>query len=652
MGRNVKKSDMGQERWQFAPVIEVSSTVDLRIMETTDLHVHLHPYDYYADCPNPDLGLVRLSELVDQARSEVPNCLLFDNGDFLQGTPVGDFFAYDRGLKEGDLHPVMAAMNAMRYDAITLGNHEFNYGLDFLMKSLGQAEFPVVSANIVKSMGHGPRADRCLVKPYQLLRQSLVDRAGVSHDICVGVIGVAPPQITVWERLHLHNRIQMRDMVESAAAWVPEMREAGADLVVMLAHTGLGPLRHTDGMENAAIPLARIDGVDLLLTGHSHQVFPSRIFADIPGVDIDKGTICGKPTVMSGFFGSHLGVIDLRMVREGGRWRVIGSKVENRALRDASMSFSRPDLGPRTQPMRSPKVRKIVARAHDMVLENIRQPIGQTSAPINSFFVFLGHSGSTALVADAQRAFVARRLADGPHGSLPVLSSVSPSKAGGLGGPRNYTNVAAGALTVRSLADLYTYPNRIAALKLTGAQIACWLERSASCYNQLHDGLEDEMLLNPAHPSYNFEVIYGLEYEFDLTQPARFEGDGTVIHPRNSRVRNLRWRGAPVDPDAEFVLCTNSFRAHGAGGFEGASAGNLVFEDPAITRDILREYVRNQSHLAIDPQGPFRLQFRTGKTAILRTGPAAYEHIDTISAFAPELMGVDKKGFMRVRVQL
>ncbi|MBR3370355.1 MAG: bifunctional 2',3'-cyclic-nucleotide 2'-phosphodiesterase/3'-nucleotidase [Rhodobacteraceae bacterium] len=652
MGRNEKQGVMGQERWQFAPITEVSSTVDLRIMETTDLHVHLHPYDYYADCPNPDLGLVRLSELVDQARTEVPNCLLFDNGDFLQGTPVGDFFAYDRGLKDGDLHPVMAAMNAMRYDAITLGNHEFNYGLDFLMKSLAQAEFPVVSANIAKTLGASPRNDQCLVKPYKLIHRKLVDRAGLAHDICVGVIGVAPPQITVWERLNLHNRIQMRDMVTSAAAWVPEMREAGADLVVMLAHTGIGPLRHTDGMENAAIPLARIEGVDLLLTGHSHQVFPSRIFADIPGVDIEKGTISGKPTVMAGFFGSHLGVIDMRMVREGGRWRVIGSRVENRALRDASMTFTRPDQGPRTQPMRSPKVRKIVARAHDMVLENIRQPIGRTTSPINSFFVFLGQSASTALVADAQRAFVARRLADGPFGGLPVLSSVSPSKAGGLGGPRNYTNVAAGPLTVRSLADLYTYPNRIAALKLTGAQIACWLERSASCYNQLHAGLEDEMLLNTAHPAYNFEIIYGLDYDIDLSRPARFDGDGTTIDLRNTRVRNLCWNGQPIVPDAEFILCTNSFRAHGAGGFAGAGPDNVVFEDPAITRDILREYVRTKGHLDIAPQGPFRLQFRTGKSAILRTGPAAFNHIDAISAFAPEIIGVDKKGFMRVRVQL
>ncbi|MFN4058524.1 MAG: bifunctional 2',3'-cyclic-nucleotide 2'-phosphodiesterase/3'-nucleotidase [Roseinatronobacter sp.] len=636
----------------FAPSQDVRSTVDLRILETTDLHVHLHPYDYYADCPNPDLGLVRLAELVDQARLEVPNALLFDNGDFLQGTPVGDFFAYDRGLREGDLHPVMAAMNAMRYDAITLGNHEFNYGLEFLMKSLAQADFPVVSANILRGLGANPRADKTLMRPYTLLRRRVHDTLGLPQEICIGVIGVAPPQITIWERLHLHGRIVMRDMVDAAAAWVPEMREAGADLVVMLAHTGIGALRHTGGMENAAIPLARIPGVDLMLTGHVHQVFPSRIFADIPGVDLDAGTIAGKPAVMSGFYGSHLGVIDLRLTREGGRWRLLSHRVETRALRDAAMNFRAPETALRTMPIRSPKVRKIVDRAHDMVLENIRQPIGKTTQAMNSFFVFLGHSASTALVAQAQAAYVAPRLKGTAFEGLPVLSSVSPSKAGGLGGPRNYTNIAAGGLTLRSLADLYTYPNRIAALRLSGAQIACWLEKAASCYNQLHPGLEDEILLNPAHPAYNFEILYGLDYDIDLTQPARFEGDGTLIDPAHSRIRNLRWQGAPLDPDAAFVVCTNSFRALGAGGFAGACAENVAFESPTITRDVVRDFVQAQPNLNIDPTGPFTLRAPGTEPVILRTGPAAFDHISDIARFDPELTGVDKKGFLRLRVRL
>jgi 2',3'-cyclic-nucleotide 2'-phosphodiesterase/3'-nucleotidase len=641
---------MGQEKLQFMPVADVRQTVDLRILETTDLHVHLHPYDYYADCPNPDFGLSRLAELVDRARAESGNTLLFDNGDFLQGTPVGDYFAYDMGLREGDLHPVMEAMNAMRYDAITIGNHEFNYGLEFLEKSLARADFSVVSSNIARSLGATPRADQMLVKPYSLLKRHVRDRIGLMHELTIGVLGVAPPQIMTWERQQLQGRLQVRDMVESVSAWVPEMREAGADLVVLLAHTGIGPLRHTEGMENAVIPLARIEGVDVVLSGHTHQVFPSRAFADIPSVDVERGTIAGKPAVMSGFFGSHLGVIDLAMQREGGVWRVTNHNVETRALRDASMNFPQV-AAQRSQPMRSPKVRKIVERAHDAVLASIRQPIGQSEAPINSFFVYLGKSASTALVAQAQKAFVAERL-DPAHAHLPILSAISPSKAGGLGGARNYTNIAAGQLTLRSIADLYVYPNKVAASRLCGAQIALWLERSASAFNQIHPGVQDQPLMNSAFPGYNFEIIYGLSYDIDLTQPARYAFDGTEIDPAHSRIRNLRFNGAPLDPEAEFVLCTNSFRAQGAGGFPGAEPASICFENPNIVRDVLREHIERQDVLQINAESPFRLLPINGASVVLRTAPAALDHLRLIDDYAPEVLGADKKGFLRLRLTL
>ncbi len=646
------QDDMKQHQLDFASSVDVSTIVDLRIMETTDLHVHLHPYDYYADCPNPDLGLARLAELIDQARQQVPNCLLFDNGDFLQGTPVGDYIAYDMGLQEGETHPVTAAMNALRYDAITLGNHEFNYGLDFLMKSIAQAAFPVVSTNILRSKGATALEDRHLVRPYHLITRQVADRSGRMQDITIGVLGVAPPQITIWERQHLHGRIQTRDMVEAARAWVPAIRAAGADLVVMLAHSGIGPIRHTENMENAVIPLAAIDGVDLVLCGHTHQLFPSRLFDDIPGVDIQRGTIYGKPVVMSGFFGSHLGVIDLKLAREGDAWHLLDACVSTRALRDAAHDFAPAAPEDRRAPLRSPMVRKIVARAHEAVLENIRTPIGCTDTPVNSFFAYLGRSAATALVAEAQRDFVARHLAGSDLARVPLLSSVSPSKAGGLGGPRNFTNIPVGPLTLRSLADLYVYPNRVAASRLTGAQVLLWLERSVSAYHQIHPGISEQHLMDPAFAGYNFEIIYGLEYEVDLTVPARFASDGSEIPGRQGRIRNLTWQGAALDPDAEFIICTNSFRAQGAGSFPGAGPETVVLEHPAITRDILRDYVTAHTPLAVAADAPFRLQHVKGANTILRTSIAAHEHLDLIEDFTPEVLGVDKRGFLRVMLTI
>ncbi len=643
---------MTQQKFEFASGVDVSGTVDLRIMETTDLHVHLHPYDYYADCPNPDLGLARLAELVDVARQRVPNCLLFDNGDFLQGTPVGDYFAYDIDFRDGDLHPVTGAMNALRYDAITLGNHEFNYGLDFLLAAMGRAEFPIVSANILRDARHGPRPQRYLYKPYTLLERAVVDRSGQHHTLRVGVLGVAPPQIMLWESQNLQGRIHVSDMVNAARACVPEMREAGADLIVLLAHSGLGPERHVENMENAVIPLAGIEGVDVVLSGHSHQLFPSRVFAGRPGVDVARGTVCGKPTVMSGFHGSHLGVIDLTLLREGGTWRVHAADVRNCALRDASMNFDETAVAARRAPLRSPEVRRIITPAHEAVLDNIRTPIGATETPLNSFFAYLGRSAATAVVAEAQRAFVAGHLADTELSELPLLSAVAPAKVGGLSGPRNFTNVAAGELTLRALADLYVYPNRVAALRLSGAQIALWLERAASAYNRIRPGLAEQRLMNPAYPGYNFEIIYGLGYEIDLTAPPRYAADGSELPTAPPRIHNITYGGRPLDPRAEFLVATNSYRAQGAGGFAGTGPGAGVLAPRETTRDILRHHVRRNTPLRQSAAAPFRLRPVAGASAVLRTGVAAHEHLDLIADLYPQLLGVDNHGFLRIGIAL
>ena len=184
-----------------------SNQAHLRIMETTDLHVHVFPYDYYSDGPRDTVGLARTAALIDNIRDEATNSLLVDNGDFLQGNPMGDYIAYERGMKEGDLHPVIAAMNAVGFDASTLGNHEFNYGLDFLMKSLAGAAFPIVSANVVREMGATPRDDTPLIPPYVILDRNLTDGAGETHPIKIGLIGFAAIVVEVRGRVAPVTRV-------------------------------------------------------------------------------------------------------------------------------------------------------------------------------------------------------------------------------------------------------------------------------------------------------------------------------------------------------------------------------------------------------------------------------------------------------------
>ena len=92
------------------------------------------------------------------------------------------------------------------------------------MKSISGANFPFVSANAVKQVGAGPREETGLIKPYIILERMLKDGTGAEHPIKVGIIGFVPPQIMTWDRRHLEGKVQTRDIVETARAWVPEMK--------------------------------------------------------------------------------------------------------------------------------------------------------------------------------------------------------------------------------------------------------------------------------------------------------------------------------------------------------------------------------------------------------------------------------------------
>ena len=197
----------------------------LRLMETTDIHVNLMPYDYYADKPNDTLGLARTASLINSIRAEAGNSMLIDNGDLLQGSPMGDYMAYKKGIKAGDLHPVMKAMNVLGYDCGTLGNHEFNYGLDFMFNTLAAANFPIVCANLTKGeLASDPKNDVLYFKPFTIIEKKIKDGAGAESTIKVGFIGFLPPQIMMWDAGNLEGKAQTRDIVDAARAWVPVMK--------------------------------------------------------------------------------------------------------------------------------------------------------------------------------------------------------------------------------------------------------------------------------------------------------------------------------------------------------------------------------------------------------------------------------------------
>ena len=618
----------------------------LRIMETTDLHVHVFPYDYYADKQIDTVGLARTASLIKAIRDEASNSLLIDNGDFLQGNPMGDYIAYERGMNDGDMHPVIAAMNTLGFDASTLGNHEFNYGLDFLLKSLMGANFPVVNANIALEIGSDPTKDKTLIPPFVILDHMVTDGAGVEHAIKVGLIGFVPPQVMNWDRRHLEGSVQARDIIQTAKAYIPLMKEQGADIIVALSHSGIGSADATDGMENASVPLAGLDGIDAILTGHSHLVFPSPTYADFAGADVDAGTLMGKPATMGGFWGSHMGLIDLLVEKDGNEWRVVSAMSEARPI-----SMRNEDRSITALVEDDPAVIAAVQAEHDETLTYVRRAVGKTDAPLHSYFALVADDPSVQIVSIAQLWYIEQMLAGTEHEGLPILSAAAPFKAGGRGGPEYYTDVPQGDIAIKNVSDLYLYPNTVRAVRVTGQQVKDWLERSAGIFNQVELGAQDVVLLNPEFPSYNFDIIDGVEYQIDLSQPSKYDPGGETLNETANRITNLTYDGQPLDLTAEFIIATNNYRAGGGGNFQGATPETTVFEGPDTNRDVIVRYIVEKGTVSPRADNNWSFAPMDGTTVLFDTGPAASAYLDQVT-LQIEAAGEGPDGFARYRITL
>jgi 2',3'-cyclic-nucleotide 2'-phosphodiesterase / 3'-nucleotidase len=624
-----------------------SGQAHLRIMETTDIHVNVFPYDYYADKPSDTVGLARTASLIGAIRAEATNALLIDNGDFLQGTPLGDYMAYEKGMDGTSVHPIIAAMNTLGYEASTLGNHEFNYGLSFLEKALAGANFPIVNANVAKTLGATPTEDTLLLKPYVIVEKQITDGEGKSYPIKIGLIGFVPPQIMLWDRANLEGNVQTRDIVEAARAWVPQMKEAGADIIIALSHSGIGQADYAEGLENASVPLAAVDGIDAILTGHSHLVFPGPNYDGFAGVDSKAGTIMGKPGVMAGFWGSHMGLIDLMLERDGSSWKIASHTVEARPI------YQRNEDRSITALVESdPKVLAAAQAEHDGTLDYVRRPVGETETPLFSYFALVADDPSVQIVSNAQTWYIAQMMKGTPHEGLPILSAAAPFKAGGRGGPEYYTDVPVGPVAIKNVADLYLYPNTVRAVKITGAQVKDWLERSAGMFNQITAGGKDQVLLNPEFPSYNFDVIDGVTYKIDLSQPSKFDKDGAVINEGANRIVDLSFEDKPIDPSAEFIVATNNYRAGGGGKFPGADGTTVVFEAPDTNRDVVVRYIVAQKTINPKADGNWSFAALPETTVLFDTGPKAKAYVDQVQGVKIEDAGEGPEGFAQFRITL
>ncbi|MFQ5689697.1 MAG: bifunctional metallophosphatase/5'-nucleotidase [Gemmatimonadota bacterium] len=496
--------------------------VRLTLLGTTDVHGHLLPYDYATDTPR-DGSLAQVATLVDSIRRTDPHTLLFDSGDLLQGTPLDE---YSARVAHDSIHPVIAAMNSLRYDAAAIGNHEFNYGVPFLDRSLRAARFPFLAANIYRE-----GVDSLAYRPYVLLD---------AGDVRIGVLGFTTPGVRIWDRANISGRLRFEDIVASARRWVPKLREAGADIVVVLAHSGLGPgssYSETTGVpeENAVSRLAReVPGIDVIFAGHSHTAIPGR-------------RIGGALILQAYRFAARLAVAHLTVRFEGSTARVVEDRGELLTVDAVSAS---------------PEIERVAADAHRRTLAWLREPIATTPDHWSAASGRIEDTPIVDLIEEVERAV-----------SGADLASASVFRPAASFGP--------GAITRRDILGLYVYPNTLKAVRISGRDLRAYLERSAAYYRDYPAA----RLVDDSVPGYNFDTVSGVDYTLDLRRP------------RGERVADLRYRGRPVAPADSFVLAVNNYRQSGGGGFQMIADAPVVFSTETPVSQLLIDYIRRRDTL-------------------------------------------------------
>ena len=601
-------------------------TARLRLLATSDLHAHLTGTDFARNTERPGIGLAGLAPVIAQARRECDNCLLFDNGDLLEGTALGEEAAAQLGA--GAPHAMIAALNALNFDGATPGNHDFGFGLQTACDAFSGANFPVVCANLSLNTGPAPWTE------HALLRRELALEGGGSAPITIGIFGLLPPQVMMWEHRHLAGKAQATDMVEAARRVVPELEAAGADIIICLCHSGISTQAQPEA-EDAAFQVAALPGVDAVIAGHKHRRFPGPHYSG-PGVDPVGGSLAGTPAVMPGWRGSHLGVIDLDLVAAHDGWQLQGSAAELRA--------------PSAHP--SPQILRMAAPLEAAAKARLAQPIGHTDVPLHSFFAHL--PGSSGLQAVARAARLHTQTTLGSANAPPVVAAVAPHKAGGFGGPSNYANVPQGAVAMRHTHDLYPYENQVAAFTTTGAVLLEWMERAATVFSTVPTGAQAAPLLVPGVYPGIFHHFEGVTATIDLRADGLYRPDEAAQQGQTPRVGQVQIDGAPLRPDTPLILVTNDHRLHGGGGVAPAPEADILFEGPQTMRDVLAAYLAKPDPASVAHKPPPWRFAPIGATVRYPTSPEARDHLDALPATGLELVeaAAEEDGFLWLTLKI
>ncbi|WP_239160305.1 bifunctional metallophosphatase/5'-nucleotidase [Virgisporangium ochraceum] len=551
-------------------------TWDLTVLGTSDTHGNVYNWDYYRDAEyddsaRNDVGVAKLAALVAQIRAERRGkaTLVLDAGDTIQGTPLATYYAKQEPITStGETHPMANAMNVLDYDAVTLGNHEFNYGIPLLRLWIRQLGFPALAANAVDARTGLPAFLPFVVKK--------VDLGRGAPTLRVGILGLTNPGSAIWDRANVEGILRFEDMVKTARKWVPVMRLFGADVVLVSAHGGdSGESSYGPELPNenpTALIAEQVPHIDAILFGHAHREVVERF---VTNRETGEQVLLTEPSR----WGQRLSRMDFTLSRRRGRWHVDS--------RRATM------LNTNTV-AEDPAVVAAVRAQHAKTVAYVNQVVATSVVELSAVESRYRDTPILDYINKVQTDTVAAALAGGPYAGLPVLSIAAPFS--------RTARFPAGQVKIKDVAGLYIYDNTLEAVVLTGAEVKAYLEFSAKYFVTHAPGapVDPATISDPAVPDYNYDTLSGVDYDIDISRPI---GD---------RITRLDLNGAPVDPAAQFVVAVNNYRRSGGGNFPGI-VKNQIYNAQQEIRQLLIDWA--QARGVIDPA-----QFSVENWRLVRAG--------------------------------
>lgn len=516
-----------------ARVLVPGDTITISVLTTTDLHGWIHPWDYSTDSQEERYGLAKVATLVDSIRNVQPYTILLDAGDWLQGNQFADYYSKDG--KSTPYYPLLKAAEEMNFTAFVVGNHEFNFGIDYLNTRISQTTIPVLGANVYKH-----QTDESAYQPY------LLTNVG---GVTVGIVGLTTPGSAVWDRPRVQGILNFGDGTEAAQRFVSEVLSKGAELVIVLSHSGLesGSSFTTPGIPEENFGRKVIEntpGIDLYVFGHSHRVTDN---LSIMGPDSSL-----VPLIQAGRWGSHLGEARMQITKgESGKIEVIA--VQTRAISVESATAST-------------RILDLNKNYHEQVRGFVNAGLATTENEWNATNARLEDSPIVDLIHQVQLEVTGAQL-----------SAASAFNTGARFGP--------GTISRRDVSQIYPYENMLYKIELTGKQIRDFLEFTSRYYSGVEAG---QAVITPGIPGYNFDTIQGLNYVIDLRRPL------------GQRITQLSYEGQQVNPDDVFTMAINSYRAEGGGGYEMLSGVKVIWESEIPVRTYIEEYLSERQTISTE----------------------------------------------------